>query len=153
AEKPDLLVLPESAWIGCLNDEFLKATPDAVAEIQARRAPLTPHAMEIHDWQKFSREARDAIQKLSTESGVAIVVGGPSLEWKPTGIPPPVNVYNSAFLILPGQDHPAERYDKINLVLFGEYVPFRYQFHSVYQSLNRLTPGGAADWNIPSRQA
>lgn len=44
--------------------------------------------------------------------------------------------YNSAYLIWPGETEPKERYDKIRLVSFGEYVPWR-DFFSLF-GLERL---------------
>ncbi|MFQ5423701.1 MAG: apolipoprotein N-acyltransferase [Phycisphaerae bacterium] len=142
AEKPDLVVLPETAWLGFINDEFVNATPEDLEEIRSRRFPKYESA-DIAYVQKISRQRRDAFQRLSTDSAVPIVLGSSSLEWQPTGIPPRVDGYNSAFLVKPGMEHPAGRYDKIHLVLFGEYVPFRYTpYHSVYEFLNARTPWG-----------
>ncbi|MCZ6699258.1 MAG: apolipoprotein N-acyltransferase [Planctomycetota bacterium] len=142
--KPDLVLLPETAWSAYINDEFINASPEELEEIRARRFGPSWQPHNIAELQRFSREARDRIQRLSTETGVSILVGSSSLESKPQGIPPDrVDAFNSAFLIKPGRDRPAARYDKIHLVLFGEYVPFRYtSMHSLYKWLNSQTPWG-----------
>ena len=143
ATRPDLVVLPETAWMSWINDEFISATRDELEQIRQRRFPPDWPLSNVLSRQEFSREARGAFQKLSTDTGVPIVVGSSSLEWKPVGVPPNrVDSYNSAFLFKPGHDKPVARYDKIHLVLFGEYVPFRYQYHSIYTWLNSLTPWG-----------
>ncbi len=48
--------------------------------------------------------------------------------------------YNSAFLYRPDGLRDPNRYDKIHLVLFGEYIPFRRSFNWLYQQLKRFTP-------------
>jgi apolipoprotein N-acyltransferase len=48
--------------------------------------------------------------------------------------------YNSAFLYRPEGTRDPGRYDKIHLVLFGEYIPFRRSFNWLYQQLRRFTP-------------
>jgi apolipoprotein N-acyltransferase len=143
AEKPDLIIMPETAIACFINDEFLDATPDDLEDIRRRRYPMLPKG-SLKNYQRFSRGVRDAFQKLCTESGVPIVLGFSSLEWKPKAIPPRVEAFNSAFLMEPGKTRPVTRYDKVHLVLFGEYVPFRYSHRSIYEWLNSLTPWGAA---------
>ena len=143
ARKPDLVVLPETAWTSYINDEFISATRDELEQIRQRRFPPNWPLSDVIWRQGFSRRARDAFQELSTDTGVPIVVGSSSLEWKPVGVPPNrVDSYNSAFLFKPGHEKPVARYDKIHLVLFGEYVPFRYKYHSIYLWLNSLAPWG-----------
>jgi apolipoprotein N-acyltransferase len=143
AENPDLIVLPETAMSSYINDEFLDATPADLEEIRQRRFPHSGKRY-VKQCQDFSRRIRDAFQELSTTSGIPIVLGSSSLEWRPRAIPPGVNAYNSAFLLEPGRTTPAARYDKIHLVLFGEYVPFRTSHRWLYEWLNAQTPWGKA---------
>lgn len=142
ATKPDLVVLPETAWGGSLNDEFVNATAAELDEIRERRYPPEWTLAHLEWMRDFSRRTRQAFQTLSDQSGVPILLGSSSMEWKPRGIPPRADRYNSAFLLEPGAKSPVARYDKVHLVLFGEYVPFRHKYHSVYQWLNAQTPWG-----------
>lgn len=140
-QKPDLIVLPETAMSCYINDEFLDAAPAYLDSVREHRFPKWTKA-NLESYRQFSREVRDGFQELSTTSGIPIIVGSSSLEWKPTEIPPRVEAFNSAFLLEPGKERPVARYDKIHLVLFGEYVPFRYSFRSLYDRLNAMTPWG-----------
>ena len=51
-----------------------------------------------------------------------------------------VGQYNSAYLYRPDGTKDPNRYDKIHLVLFGEYIPFRRSFNWLYQQLKRFAP-------------
>lgn len=140
-DKPDLIVLPETVMSGWINDEFLNAPPTALEEILRRRYPKSQVAM-LRYYQDFGKRVRAAFQSLADQSGIPIVLGSSAMEWKPTAIPPRADSYNSAYLLVPGQTRPAARYDKIHLVLFGEYVPFRYTYRWLYDFLNGITPWG-----------
>ncbi len=62
---------------------------------------------------------RSRLVELATTTGAALVVGAPGYRDTPAG----PRQYNEAWLILPGRGL-AGYYDKIQLVPFGEYVPW-----------------------------
>lgn len=112
AAHPDLIVFPETPWTMYLNSEGV-------------------HLGE-------SLRSRRELAQLAADKQVSIVIGGMSIEFNPDRSKdayPKFRRFNSAFLFRPEGGEPA-RYDKINLVLFGEYVPFRYSFHALYTFLN-----------------
>ncbi len=51
-----------------------------------------------------------------------------------------VEKYNSAFLYRPDGRQDSKRYDKIHLVPFGEFVPFKKSFPLLHKLLMKLTP-------------
>ncbi len=143
AGKPDLIVLPETAWFAYFNDEFLTADARTIEQIRTRCFPPDWTSSQVEHLRNWSRETREALRKIGRESGAAIVTGSASIEWKPLEIPPRAERFNSAFLFSPQPDAPIQRFDKIHLVLFGEFVPFRYKFRPIYLWLNSITPWGA----------
>src|SRR5690606_29441134 len=134
---PDLIVLPETPWSMYMNREFRELSEERLAEVPTN---------ELRWWRatiRQNRNLRALLARLAENYGASILIGGMSLELQPKGTYPQEHRYNSAFLLRP--DGTEERYDKIHLVLFGEYVPFRYTpgLHWLYRWLNSITPWGA----------
>lgn len=142
ASSPDMVVLPETPWALILNSE-------------ARQ--LYASAKVYH--KEFNR--------LAKEQGAFITVGAMSIIPQPQGSYPEELRHNSAFVYSPTDPEP-KRYDKIHLVPFGEYVPFRYTpgLFWLYRFLNdgsfnpwgrggneySLTPGrDFSTFTLPSR--
>ena len=130
-QKPDLFLLPESPWAMYLNPE-------------QRGFGL-------------SRLSFLALSKHAREHNAYVVTG--SASWEPTPYDPHQKErrYNSATVLNPDGSEPG-RYDKIHLVIFGEYVPFRFgRLRFLYFWLNHLTPfsgpGGQSEYSLfPGRE-
>lgn len=127
ASSPDVIVWPETAIPVSINREFLEAElEDRVLKMEQELGIYTAKIIE-----KYAR-------KFSSQ----IIVGSISKIVNPPDYYPRVERFNSA--IVYGKDGSyLGRYDKIMLVLFGEYVPFRYTFPWLYRFLNDfMTPYG-----------
>ena len=142
AHQPDLIVLPETATQGCINDEFLSASPAQLEEILRRRYPKGFPFWYLQSQQRMGARVLGEFTQLATRFNAAIVIGSLAIEWRPTAVPPRAEAFNSSFLLVPGRDKPVARYDKCHLVLFGEYVPFRTSWRGLYEWLNSLSPWG-----------
>lgn len=123
---PDLFVLPETPWYVRLNKSYWDKPPEA--------APNDA-------W--WSRTTHEYFRDLATAQNAYVVAGAMSQEARPRQVYPTSERFNSAYVYAPGSDDPS-RYDKVHLVMFGEYVPFRGgRLHCLYRWLNQLTPWGA----------
>ena len=129
-EEPDLFLLPETPWFMYLNHEFISRP------LERWTAPWYALRPQVC-YEKFRRAAETY--------NAYIVTGSASLEPQPLSIRAEELRYNSAFIFSPGGEK-TDRYDKIHLVLIGEYVPFRYgPLRFVYLWLNKRLPFGGED--------
>ena len=106
-------------WFTATLDTYARLTREAArdgAELVVWPETAVPAAIET------SQREVDLLSDLARETGVALVVGAVGIEPAPPGSPP--RVYDSAFLLTPG-GAVSDRYDKTQLVPFGEYVPFQ----------------------------
>ncbi len=127
AAEPDLILLPETPWAMCLNEEFLT------------QSTFPARALYYEELQRHSRSYQQAFQQAADTYDVPIVVGAVSIEF-PAAEYPNTRKFNSAFIFTPHRAH-TRRYDKVVLVMFGEYTPFRHtRLHAVYRWLDSFNP-------------
>ena len=81
------------------------------------------------------------IQDLCKEDQCYVLVGAPAVEVGSIGGHVEVtDQYNSAFLYRPDGQADPKRYDKIHLVPFGEYIPFKTSAPWIYKMILFLSP-------------
>ncbi len=138
ADRPAMLVLPETPWDMFLNREIRELPNSPVLDGIGKK-----RRENLLIWSKYSRLDHEYFVRLTEIFDAAIVTGSLSLEPQPDNAYPNTHRYNSAFVYIPGEPE-SGRYDKIHRVLFGEYVPFRYSkyFNFLYWWLNAQTPWG-----------
>lgn len=84
---------------------------------------------------------REALLDLATQAGVPLVVGTPAFDTTPEGV---TQQRNRAYLLTP-RGEVAGHYDKIQLVPFGEYVPFQRVLFFVDQIVTAVATLGAGE--------
>jgi len=138
---PALVLMPE-AMIPYIypNPEFLRYGSEDLALVYKDRLAFSPNKQIVNQIQRLSRQQYDVFQQLATTSEVPIVLGSGGYRVDRDFEPPRVGAFNSAYLIEPGGSMPTTTYSKRHLVLFGEYIPFRYSIPWIYNALNSLTP-------------
>ncbi len=125
--NPDIVIWPETAIPVSINPEFLNAKVDTEY---------------LKYEQEAGREVAKIISKYADKLNTQIIVGAISKQINPPNHYPKIDKFNSA-LVFDKTGKYIGRYDKIKLVLFGEYVPFRYSIRWLYWILNEyMTPYG-----------
>jgi len=115
SQKPDMIVWPETMSPGFLN--------------------LPPRGYDL-SW--LAELSRQELRKLAVGSKCHLLIGSIAVD---LGASP--RFYNSAFFYAPDMTL-LDRYDKIHIVPFGEFVPFAKQFpflRKIVPVPNDLTPG------------
>jgi apolipoprotein N-acyltransferase len=128
--ETDLVVWPETMGPTMINQWWLETdVAPRYSEKQVQKARQM-QAKSRQDW----RELHELIATAAAGK-TALLVGTESLESDGS-------TYNTALLLSPGdRDYePAGRYDKVHLVPFGEFVPFRESWPWLHKLLQGLTP-------------
>jgi apolipoprotein N-acyltransferase len=95
-------------------------------------------------------EFEHIVRIFSMNSGVAMVIGatGGTAEYKPQSNTVALKDRTNAAYVYDSDGRQLERYDKIHLVPFGEFVPFKYSWPWLYNILMKFTPYPEDDFSL-----
>jgi apolipoprotein N-acyltransferase len=137
AERPDLIVWPETAY----PYGFVVIDPELASDAFARQARQLSAQLSPQDWLNKMASVSVHLHGWADRINAAMVVGAITYNFHRDG----ASKYNSAILIEPGQAG-VQSYHKLHLVPFGEYVPLI----GTFPWLTALTPYHGPDAVIPS---
>lgn len=133
--RPDLIVWPETSYPYGVVRIDPRLDPSAFERLILARDPEGT----VSQWRDRQDAARQILQGWTDESGVPMLVGTITYDFRPSGL----DKYNSAVLFEPGREQ-ARSYHKVHLVPFGEFIPMI----GLLPALARLTPYQGS--NMPS---
>jgi apolipoprotein N-acyltransferase len=172
-EDPDLIVFPETVWSASQNLSFIETERAALDSVHAdmwafsklcheavaafARGDYPAANVQISRLDALVPDAE--LPRLPADGGppVTVLVGSVSLEQFPDATYPKIKRFNSALAYDADGTQRRIRYDKIHLVPFGEFVPFRQakvfgiDLHWLYRWLNSLSPfsdGGRIEYSL-----
>jgi apolipoprotein N-acyltransferase len=108
--QPDLIVWPETMFRYPLMQIEENLSDEKVAEL-AKGNPT--------DVRRYSKDVHQALSRMSQQAGTALMIGIDTTELTADGR----HRYNSAAFVTPKHGVKG-RYDKMHLVVYGEYMPF-----------------------------
>jgi apolipoprotein N-acyltransferase len=126
--------------------------------LQARRILQGVRSAGVEDYGAFSEKTHQEIQDLALKYKVAMLVGGSYFDaWIDRQTKAEVHDNRNSAYYFDRTGMPAGRYDKIHLVPWGEFIPFKHSIpwlHQIFLSLSpyqydyTLTPGTIGDIKI-----
>jgi len=145
--KPDLIVWPESMAQPFLYPKLIEQ-PAAVnqmpdfAVINGSIGTIVPQNQVTMEDFRNAQYVQEELGKLASEVKAYLLVGSSAriITDKPDSNQLQMNQRNSAFLCRPDGLLLHQRYDKIHLVPFGEYIPFRKALPALYELILKLSP-------------
>ncbi|MGE5294829.1 MAG: apolipoprotein N-acyltransferase [Solirubrobacterales bacterium] len=137
---------------GTLFDELMvssKAAAQAGAELIVWPETMVQGILDPGLWPHLRNDMEEdkafhrALSEHAKETGSALLVGayGAEIQRDAAG-QLYVASYNSAYYYRSDGTRDPGRYDKIHLVLFGEYIPFQHRFPWLFEQLKKFFPEG-----------
>jgi apolipoprotein N-acyltransferase len=124
--------------------EKSKAASDSGAELIVWPETMVQGILDSNTWPYLVNtdeyQAYDTALKEFAKDNAYILVGAYGGEIKYYKSEPYLARYNSAFLYLINGQRDGKRYDKIHLVPFGEFLPFKRKCQWLYNLLMKFTP-------------
>jgi len=122
--------------------EHSKASAQAGAELIIWPETMVQAILDTRVWPALvsaeDNRAFDKALKEHSKDTAFILVGAYGAQVKQDDSEPYLARYNSAFLYRPVGQKDSKRYDKIHLVPFGEFLPFRKSLSWFYQLLRKV---------------